>query len=222
MTPPIVPFVGKSGSGKTTLLEKLIPELVTRGLRIGLVKHDVHGFELDQPGKDTYRLRQAGAMRVAISSPQQFALIGQVEEELALEALAQRYLGDVDLVLAEGYKRSQLPKIEVCRAARSPELLSSADELLAVVSDLRFEVPCPQFGLEDVDGVADLLQGLLSISKAGTLHTALRVDGREVPLKPFIQEMLSGTVQGLLAGLKGAQGKTIDVRITGDPPIADK
>jgi molybdopterin-guanine dinucleotide biosynthesis protein B len=157
--PPIIPFVGKSGSGKTTFLEKLIPELVARGLRIAIVKHDVHGFELDRPGKDSYRLRHAGAARVAISSPQQFALIGQVDEELALAELAQRYLGDVDLVLAEGYKRSALRKIEVCRAARSQELLCAPDELLAVVSDLRFEVPCPQFGLDDVAGVADLLEG---------------------------------------------------------------
>lgn len=213
MTPPIVPFVGKSGSGKTTFLEKLIPELVARGLRVGLVKHDVHGFELDQPGKDTYRLRQAGAVRVAISAPQQFALIGQVEEELTLEELAQRYLGDVDLVLAEGYKRSQLPKIEVCRAVRSQELLCAADELLAVVSDLHFELPGPQFGLEDVAGVANLLEGIVGARQAGALHTTLYVDGREVPLKPFIQEMLAGAVQGLLAGLKDAQGKTIEVRI---------
>jgi len=160
MTPPIVPFVGKSGSGKTTFLEKLLPELVARGLRVALVKHDVHGFELDQPGKDTYRLRQAGAARVAISSPRQFAVIGQVEEEVPLEELARRYLGDVDLVLAEGYKRSALRKIEVCRAERSQELLCGPAELLAVVSDLRFDVPCPHFGLEDTAGVADLLEGL--------------------------------------------------------------
>ena len=215
MTPPIVPFVGKSGSGKTTLLEKLIPVLVARGLRVGLVKHDVHGFELDQPGKDTHRLRQAGAVRVAISSPQQFALIGRVEEELPLAALAERYLSDVDIVLAEGYKRSKLPKVEICRAERSRELLCTADELLAVVSDLRFELPCPQFGLDDVAGVANLLEGHLRDSAAAAAQVALHVDGRAVPLKPFIQEMLSGAVRGLLASLKDAQGKEIELHIRG-------
>jgi len=159
MTTPIVCFVGKSGSGKTTFLEKLIPVLVSRGHRIGVVKHDVHGFELDQPGKDTWRLRQAGARRVALSSPQSFALIGLAEEEVPLADLVRRYLDDVDLVLAEGYKRSSLPKIEICRAARSRELLCRPEELLAVVSDLHFDLPVPQFGLDDATGVADLLEG---------------------------------------------------------------
>ena len=215
MRPPIVCFVGKSGSGKTTFLEKLIPELVARGLRVGLVKHDVHGFELDQPGKDTHRLRQAGAVRVAISSPQQFALIGRVEEELPLAALAERYLSDVDIVLAEGYKRSKLPKVEICRAERSRELLCTADELLAVVSDLRFELPCPQFGLDDVAGVANLLEGHIRSAAVAAASVSLRVDGRDVPLKPFIQEMLSGAVRGLLASLKDAQGKEIELHIRG-------
>jgi molybdopterin-guanine dinucleotide biosynthesis protein B len=202
MRPPIIPFVGKSGTGKTTFLEKLLPALVARGLRVAVVKHDVHGFELDQPGKDSYRLRQAGAARVAISSPQQFALIGQVEEELPLEELARRYLGDVDLVLAEGYKRSELRKVEVCRAARSSELLCAPEELLAVVSDLRFDLSCPQFGLDDAAGVADLLAGIARPG-AAPVQTSLHVDGQEVPLKPFIQEMLAGTVRGMLEGLRG-------------------
>lgn len=158
MMPPIVCFVGKSGSGKTTFLEKLIPLLTARGYRIGVVKHDVHGAELDQPGKDTWRLRQAGAGRVVLSSPHGFALIGQVEGEMPLQELVRHYLDDVDLVLAEGYKRSPLPKIEVCRAARSRELLCRPEELLAVVSDLRFDLPVPQFGLDDAAGVADLLE----------------------------------------------------------------
>jgi molybdopterin-guanine dinucleotide biosynthesis protein B len=215
MRPPVVCFVGKSGSGKTTFLEKLIPALVARGYRVGLVKHDVHGFELDQPGKDTHRLRQAGAVRVVISSPQQFALIGVVEEEVPLAALAERYLDDVDIVLAEGYKRSDLPKVEVCRAGRSRELLCTPEELLAVVSDLRFELPCPQFGLDDVGGVADLLEGYVRSGAVTAAGVSLRVDGHKVPLKPFIQEMLAGAVHGLLAGLKDAQGEETELRIHG-------
>ena len=216
MTPPIVCFVGKSNSGKTTFLEKLIPELVARGHRVGLVKHDVHGFDLDQPGKDTWRLRRAGAIRVAISSPQQFALIGQVEGEMPLADLAGRYLGDVDIVLAEGYKRSALPKVEVCRAERSQELICTPDELVAVVSDLRFDLPCPQFGLEDVRGVAKLLEERFLGRPAETPRVILRVDGREVSLKPFIQDLLAGAVRGLLGGLRDAQGEEIDLRIRGE------
>ncbi len=213
---PVVCFVGKSNSGKTTFLEKLLPELSARGYRVGLVKHDVHGFELDQPGKDTWRLRRAGAWRVAISSPQQFALIGQVEGELTLDELAERYLGDVDLVLGEGYKRSDKPKIEVCRAARSQGLLCEADELVAVVSDLRFDLPCPQFDLDDARGVADLLvERFLSppaTDAAAGVH--LWVDGRRVPLKPFIQRMLAGAVRGMLSALHDSQGQEIELRMT--------
>ena len=210
---PIICFVGKSNSGKTTFLEKLLPELIARGYRVGVVKHDIHGFELDQPGKDTYRLRQAGAWRVALSSPQQFAVIGRVEGELPLEQVTERYLGDVDIVLAEGYKRSHLPKVEVCRAERSRELLCAPDELLAVVSDLRFDLPCPQFGLDDAAGVAGLLEEHTLRRPTFAPQVSLRVDGRPVSLKPFIQQMLAGAVRGLLAGLKDAQGEEIDLHI---------
>jgi molybdopterin-guanine dinucleotide biosynthesis protein B len=210
---PIVCFVGKSNSGKTTFLEKLIPELTARSYRIGLLKHDIHGFELDQPGKDSYRLRRAGAWRVAISSPEQFAVIGQVEGELPPEELAARYLGDVDIVLAEGYRRSHLPKIEVCRAERSRELLCAPEELLAVVSDLRFEVPGPQFDLDDTAGVAGLLEERFLHRPAPAPAVSLRVDGRAVPLKPFVQEMFAGVMRGLLAGLKEAQGRRIELDI---------
>lgn len=214
MIPPIIPFVGKSGSGKTTFLEKLVAALVDRGRRVGVVKHDVHGFELDQPGKDTYRLRQAGAVRVAISAPRQFALLGEVEEELELPDLAARYLADVDIVLAEGYKRSPLKKVEVCRAARSRELLCAPEELLAVVSDLPLQLPCPVFGLDDVAGVAGLLEELLAgPAPSPAAGVSLRVDGREVPLKPFIQEVLAGAVRGMLTGLRDADGQEVELRI---------
>lgn len=216
MSPPIVCFVGKSRSGKTTILERLIPELIGRGYRLGVVKHDVHGFDLDQPGKDTWRLRQAGAWRVAISAPREFALLGSVEEELPLAELVERYLGDVDLVLAEGYKRGTWPKIEVCRAARSQALLCRPEEVLAVISDLALEVPCPRFGLDDVVAVADFLeQHFLRGRAAAREAVSLYVDGRPVPLKPFVQEMLAGAVRGMLAGLKETAGQEIELRLRG-------
>ncbi|MBN1484541.1 MAG: molybdopterin-guanine dinucleotide biosynthesis protein B [Chloroflexia bacterium] len=219
MSVPLVCIVGKSNSGKTTFLEKLLPELGRRGYRVAVVKHDSHGFDMDQPGKDTWRLRQAGAWRVAISSPQRFALIGPVEQELSLEELVARYLQDVDLVLTEGYKRSQQPKIELCRAARSEELICAPDELLAVISDLRFDLPCPQFDLDDVSGVADLLEARFLHQSATPLaggRVILRVDGRPVPLKPYIQRMLAGAMRGLLGGLKDAQGQVVELYLEGE------
>lgn len=209
MSVPIVCFVGKSGSGKTTFLEKAIAELVARGYRVGAVKHDSHGTEVDQPGKDTYRLRQAGACRVFLSSPQGFVLFAA--EEMPLEALAARYLDDVDIVLAEGFKRSALPKIEVARAERSRELLCAAEELLAVVSDFPVELPCPHFTPEDAAGVVDLLEARFLRRP----DVVLRVDGREIPLKPFVRRMIAGAVRGLLSGLKDAEGRKIELHIGG-------
>ena len=157
--PPIVSVVGRSDSGKTTFLEKLIPALKTRGLRVAVVKHDSHGFEMDRPGKDTWRLRQAGADAVMISAPNQMALIrAGLDREASLDELAAMVSEQVDLVLTEGYKSGDKPKIEVSRAVISGgDLLCTRDELLAVVADGPRSIDVPQFDLEDANGVADLL-----------------------------------------------------------------
>ncbi|MHC1698733.1 MAG: molybdopterin-guanine dinucleotide biosynthesis protein B [Geobacteraceae bacterium] len=161
---PMVVLAGTSGTGKTTFLEKLIRELKKRKLRVGTIKHDVHGFEMDTPGKDTWRHAQAGADAVAISSPSQVALIRNVAEELTLDQVAE-ILGNVDIILVEGYKRSAKPKIEIHRKAHSRELICAPEELLAVVSDQEWEIGIPHFDLEDAAGVAELLVEKFSLSK---------------------------------------------------------
>ena len=157
MVIPIISVVGKSGVGKTTFLEKLIAELKRRGHRVAIVKHDVHGFEIDQPGKDSWRLAQAGSDSVVIASPQRLALIKRLDREMALDEIAA-LLTDVDIILTEGYKRGDAPKIEVARRERGEELLCTPDELLAIVSDQSFDLAVPQFGLDDARGTADLLE----------------------------------------------------------------
>src|SRR5512146_1371847 len=111
---PVVSVVGKSNVSKTTFLEKLIPELVRRGYRVGTVKHDVHGFELDTPGKDTWRHALAGSRAVTISGPNKVAVLLGVEREATLDEVVELIEGQVDLVLTEGYKREAKLKIEVC------------------------------------------------------------------------------------------------------------
>lgn len=162
--PPIVSVVGRSDSGKTTFLEKLIPALKARGVRLAVVKHDSHGFEMDRPGKDTWRLRQAGADAVMISAPSQMALIrAGLPREMKLDELAELVEGAVDLVLTEGYKSGDKPKIEVSRlAVAGGELLCSQEELLAIVADRSVPMDVPQFGLEDAAGVASLLVDYLA------------------------------------------------------------
>jgi molybdopterin-guanine dinucleotide biosynthesis protein B len=162
--PPVVCFVARSGTGKTTFLEKLIPHLKARGLRLGVLKHHAHATAFDVPGKDSYRLAQAGADTVVGSCVLQVAVFHQSPGPTDPDVLVDRYLRDVDLVLAEGFKDSRHPKVEVCRAAAAapagnggPALQCRPDELLAVVSDCRVDVPVPTFDLEDAAGMANFL-----------------------------------------------------------------
>lgn len=155
MNIPILSIIGKSSSGKTTLLEKLIPELKRRGYRIATVKHHSHpGFEIDQPGKDTWRHAQAGSDHVVIAAPDKIASIRRLDQPLTLDQIAAG-ISDVDLVLTEGFKRAGKPAIEVLRADNGLEMVSDPEQLRAVVSDTQIEAGVPQFGLEDVSGLAD-------------------------------------------------------------------
>ena len=163
---PIISIVGKSDSGKTTLIEKLLPELIRRGYRIATVKHDVHGFEVDREGKDSWRHKQAGAHTVVISSPQKIALIRDVEKDLTLEEIRERMIQDVDLILSEGYKKDVQPKVEIFRKEMHKELLCTReDNLIAIVSNRTFNMDVPCFGLEDVKGLADFIENQYLKSK---------------------------------------------------------
>jgi molybdopterin-guanine dinucleotide biosynthesis protein B len=157
LSPPVVSFVGKSGVGKTTALERVIAEIKLRGYKVGTVKHDAHGFDLDKPGKDTWRHARAGSDVVAISGPDKVALIRRVEEEMALDQVVA-LMSDVDLVITEGYKRGDKPKVEISRRARGTELLCQAEELVAIMADYPVDMAVPQFALEDAAGIVDLLE----------------------------------------------------------------
>ncbi len=156
---PIISVVGRSGVGKTTALERIIRELKRRGYRVGTVKHDTHGFEVDRPGKDSWRHAQAGSDAVVISGPRQMALIRRLEREMPLDEVV-RLMGDVDLVLTEGYKQGDKPKIEVTRQECGTELLCRAEELIGLMADYAVNMPVPQFALDDAAGVVDLLENL--------------------------------------------------------------
>lgn len=157
--PPIVLIVGKSDSGKTTLIEKLLPILKKRGYRIGTVKHDVHGFEMDREGKDTYRHFHSGADAVLISSPNKMALIKRYEQQPSLDELVSRFYPDMDLVITEGFKRLDKPKIEVFRSAvHEQPLCTGADNRIALVTDASVEVDCPRFDINDIEAIANFIE----------------------------------------------------------------
>ncbi len=163
MSIPVVSVVAKSGTGKTTLLEKLIAELKRRGYRVGVVKHDAHRFDIDREGKDSWRLTQAGADTMIITSPAKAAMVKifPPDGEPTLEQTVARYFDDVDIVLTEGFKKSAMPKIEVNRRERSPGLLCRGEEhdptLIAVASDAPFDLDVPCYDINDAKGLCDLI-----------------------------------------------------------------
>ena len=214
---PIISVVGKSDSGKTTLIEKLVPELTRRGYRVATVKHDMHGFEVDREGKDSWRHKQAGATTVVIASPQKIALIRDVERDLTLDEIRGRWIRDVDLILSEGYKRDVQPKIEVFRKEKHKKLLcTKKDNLVAIVSNRRFTVGVPCFHLEDMRGLSSFIEKkFLKLKKEKEI--LLKVDGRPIPMTPFVRDFLSKTIKGMLSALKDCETpECIEIRIEGE------
>lgn len=151
-------FAGWSGSGKTTLVERLIPVLVGRGLKLALVKHAHHEFDIDQPGKDSHRHRMAGATEVLVTSSRRWALMHELRDapELTLDQAIAR-LSPCDLVLVEGYKRAALPKLEIHRGSVGKPWLHPDDPaIIAIASDVAPSAPGPRrlFGLDEIEAMA--------------------------------------------------------------------
>jgi molybdopterin-guanine dinucleotide biosynthesis adapter protein len=154
--PRVFGFAGWSGSGKTTLIEQLIPRFIARGLTVSLVKHAHHEFDLDQPGKDSFRHRQAGCREVLVTSPVRWALQHELrgQPELTLDQALQ-HLSPCDLVLVEGFKTAPIAKLEVYRASVGKPLLHPRDPgIVAVASDEPVATPLPVLPLGDPDAVA--------------------------------------------------------------------
>lgn len=155
---PVLSIIGKSNSGKTTLLEKLIPELKQSGYRVATIKHHSHaGFEIDQPGKDTWRHAQAGSDLVIIAAPDKIATIRRLERALTLDEILAGIDG-VDIVLTDGFKRGGKPALEVLRQASGAEMIGDPGQVLAIASDFPIETEIPRFDLDDVAGIVGWIE----------------------------------------------------------------
>ena len=149
-------FAGWSGSGKTTLIEKLIPRFVAKGLKVSLIKHAHHTFDVDQEGKDSYRHRHAGATEVLVTSSRRWVLMHELrgEREPTFEEQV-RHFSPCDLLIVEGFKFARIPKVEVWRAQTGEPLLHPKDpDIVAVATDSRVETALPVLDLNDPDAIA--------------------------------------------------------------------
>ena len=165
MSIPVIGFAAYSGTGKTTVLEKLIRELTARGLRVGTVKHDGHDFEIDHPGKDSYRHTQAGAKTTVITSPEKTAAIIQQGETLE-QCLAQ--FTNVDVILVEGFKNADIPQIGLSRRETGKGFTAPVERFLALVTDDdSVQTEKPRFSLEDTRGLADFIMKEISNMQSG-------------------------------------------------------
>jgi molybdopterin-guanine dinucleotide biosynthesis protein B len=152
-------FAGWSGSGKTTLIEQLIPRFVGAGLTVSLVKHAHHAFDVDQPGKDSYRHREAGCKEVLVSSEKRWVVMHELRgaAEPGLDEQIKR-IGPCDLLLIEGYKHYPMPKLEIYRAANGKPLLHPDDpRVIGIAADAPIETKLPRFGLDEYDRIAGFI-----------------------------------------------------------------
>ena len=158
-------IAGWSGSGKTTLLEKLIPALTARGLKIAVIKHAHHGFDIDKPGKDSFRHREAGAVEVLLSCKERWALMHERRDE-AEPTLAELlgHLSPCDLVLIEGFKQEAVAKLEVYRPAHGkPPLFAERSDIVAVATDGEIVTGLPVLPLNDITAIADFVMNTLDL-----------------------------------------------------------
>jgi len=198
--PPIISIVGKSKSGKTTFIEKLIGELKSRGYRVATIKHTPKGMTFDEPDKDSWRHIQAGSEATAIASPDKIVLIKPIAQALTLDEIVRFFGEDYDIILAEGFKQGNAPKIEVHRKEVG-SLLSSIKKLIAIVTDEPVETRTRQFSWQDIKGLTDLLEE--GFIKPQRERTSLYINNIPIVLTTWPQEIITNVILAMASSLKG-------------------
>jgi len=198
--PPVISVVGKSNSGKTTLIEKLVQELTSRGYRVATIKHVPRGDSYNETGKDSWRHLQAGSKVTAISSPEKIVMVKPVAQDSKLDEVAYLIGEDSDIILAEGFKQDNAPKIEA-HLKTSGSLLKDIKKLIAIVTDEPLDTKVRQFSPEDATGLANLLEeGFIRPQKE---RTALYVNNTPVNLTLFPKQIITNTLLAMVSSLKG-------------------
>jgi molybdopterin-guanine dinucleotide biosynthesis protein B len=198
---PVVAIVGHSKSGKTTLIEGLIAEFKRRGRRVAAIKHAHRDFDVDRPGKDSWRYAEAGCESIAILGPRRSAVLRQHDPEYAFAEVVNVAAGNADIVLVEGLSSGPYPKIEVHRSGFGQGLRCDSEDLLAVVTDAPLPIGCRQFSPQEIGALAGFIEDATAARPDG--HTALQVNGEAVPLGSFTQSIMANTILGMVSSLKG-------------------
>lgn len=207
----IISIVGKSHSGKTTLLEKLIAELKRRGYKIAIVKHSHHKDDLDVAEKDTWRFTKAGSELSAINSLDHLAIYRHMDNYFEPQDISNYVLWDYDIILTEGFKGSNYPKIEVHRNEQGKELLTDPKLLLAVVTDGPLDVNVPQFSHEDVSGIADIIEKKIT-AENNKIDLDLVINDTNIPVNPQLKDMLTRTLSAMVPELqKNGEIKSVHI-----------
>ncbi len=207
---PVVSFVGQSNSGKTTLLEKVVQELKIRGYRVAIVKHTHHDFEIDRPGKDTWRLAQAGGDIVVLSSPNKVTLVERLDAELTLDEISALFKTKVDIVLTEGYKNGNAPKILILANGQDHKQLCH-EKPLAVISARSSSLGAPQFDDDDVIRIIDLLIAQIDKENPGNITDTTNA----VDLIPGYESYQSNEFEELLAESASVHGHVCPGQVLG-------
>ncbi len=207
--PAIVSIVGNSDSGKTTLVEKLLRELKGRGYRVATVKHAAGGITIDQPDTDSWRHIRAGSEATIVSSPERIVLIKPVAADSTLDEITRFFGEDYDIILAEGFKQADAPKIEVHRRETGPPL-ADIKRLFAIVTDEPLETSARQFAPDEVKALADLIEA--GFIKPRRERLSLYVNGSLLTLSVFPGEFITNVLLAMVASLKGV-GKVKDVAV---------
>jgi len=216
--PLIISIVGYSKSGKTTLLEKIIPILKSRGHTVGVIKHAGHGFSPDQPDKDSCKLQEAGAEGVVLVGSGQIGFLGRVDENdpMLLDRIEQTFFFDRDIVLTEGFKKSDKPKIVVLTRGREEQLLKEIEgNIVATIGEKPVRSDGAHFRPDDPEGLVQILEDrFLKDRNRPSLRVVL--DGKNIPMNHFVQEMVRSGIMGMLSPLKGYKdSRMVEVKING-------
>ena len=199
---PIVSVIGNSESGKTTLIIKLVQELKSRGYRVATIKHVPQEVDFDEAGKDSWRHIQAGSEATAISSPDKIVLIKPVTREPDLDEVAHLLGEDYDIILTEGFKNGNAPKIEVHRKDTGP-LLKNIRKLVGIVTDEPLETKARQFSFDDINSLVDLLE--IGFIKPQAERVSLYVNNTPVALTAFPKQIITNVLLAMASCLKGVK-----------------